>query len=392
MRTDNNRKSSRIKTIVLSLIVSVLVWAAVIYIEPPEMSTTISNLPVRVSGERILKERNLTTVDLKSISGLTVTVKGKRTDLLKLSGGIYVDVDVSSITESGEYNLTGNVTLPSSKLTIDNVGFESVPITVDKVIEKDIEIKTETTNTATGMLVKTEPDQKTVTITGAKSEVDEVAYGFASVDAGKIAADAVVDSGYVLMTDNGTPITKNETIEASEARLRVNCDVYNRTTLTIKPILSEELSKKYEINTKRTTVIPETVEVGLRAGVTADKVEYKITEIGQSVKGEFVEKEGIYIPESSRKVTVNLSVDALVSKTVSVEVKPENLAGGYIAEINKINVTVTGTEENLNAGNISASVDLNGYGTGIYSVPVVISGNNLSINGSYMADVTIIQN
>ena len=135
-----DKKTSKIKAIIISVITAILIWAAITYINPPEITTTISNLPVRFTGEEELKERGLTVVDKSGITGLSVTVRGKRDTLLSLSGGIFAEVDVSSVTNEGKYDLTGNVTLPSQALSIESVKFDTVPVTVDRIEVKEIPI------------------------------------------------------------------------------------------------------------------------------------------------------------------------------------------------------------------------------------------------------------
>lgn len=59
MMKNNKKPRGKVKTMTISVVVAILIWAAVIYINPPEMTTTISNLPVRIVGEETLREQVL---------------------------------------------------------------------------------------------------------------------------------------------------------------------------------------------------------------------------------------------------------------------------------------------------------------------------------------------
>ncbi len=386
MRTD--KKTSKIKSGILSIIAAILIWAAITYINPPELTTTISNVPVRFTGEEELRERGLTVVGKTDITGLSVTVEGRRDTLLSLSGGIFAEVDVSSVTDVGEYELAGNVTLPSQALSIEDVKFDTVPVTVDKIAVKEVPIRCVQTGSVNGRLVKTVPEKDTVEITGAESEIEAVSYGEAAADVTGITEDTILEAGYALMDKNGSPITSNETISAQTTRINILCEVYDAVTLPVRAILSEELAKDYEIDMSGISITPSTVEIGLK-DMSANEVHVLITDVSGSGEFDLVEEKNMYIPENVKTARVRASLGKRVSKSVAVDVKAENLAQGLTAKIDKINVSASGLEKNLTPDKISAVADLSGLGKGTYFVPVDVSSEDARITGSYSANVTI---
>ena len=386
MRTD--KKTSKIKAGIVSIITAILIWAAITYINPPQLTTTIYNLPVRFAGEESLRERGFTIVGKSGITGLSVEVKGRRDMLLSLSGGIFVEVDVSSITNTGEYELAGNVTLPSASLSIESVKFDTVPVTVDAIGVKEIPLRAAQTGSVTGKLVKTTPEDETVVLTGAKSEISAVAYGEAMADITGITGDTVIESGYVLMGSNGAPITSNETISATKTRINILCEVYDAVTLPVRPVLTEEMSKDYEIDTDSVSIIPSTVEVGLKNS-DATEVCARVTDSEREEECELLETEGMYIPENAKTVRVRAKIERKTTKAVTLDVTAKNLAEGFTAKIDQVSVTAEGIEKNLIAPNITASVDLSGLAAGTYSVPVTVKSDRVQITGRYTVNVTI---
>ncbi len=386
MNTD--KKTSKIKMGIISVITAIFIWTAITYINPPELTTTISNLPVRFAGEEELRERGLTVVDRSGITGLSVTVEGRRDTLLSLSGGIFVEVDVSSVTEAGEYDLAGNVTLPSQALSIDDVKFDTVPVTVDKIAVKEIPIRAVQTGSSENRLVKTVPLDETVVLTGAKSEIEAVSYGEAAADITGLTENSEVETGYVLMDDSGTPITSNETISATKTKVRISCEVYDAVTLPVRAELSEEMAKDYEIDRSGVSITPSTVEIGLK-DIGVSEVTALITDAKGSGDYTLEEKSNMYIPDNVKTVRVRADIEKRVSKNVTIDVKPENLADGFSAQIGKISVSASGIEKNLVPEKINAAVDLSGLGKGTYTLPVSISSVDAQVTGSYTASVTI---
>ena len=396
-----NKKTSKIKACIVSLITAILIWAAITYISPPELTTTIYNLPVRFTGEEALRGRGLTVVGKNNITGLSVEVEGRRDTLLSLSGGIFVEVDVSSITDAGDYELTGNVTLPSTALSIENVKFDTVPVTVDTIALKEIPIRAAQTGSVSGKLVKTTPLDETVVLTGAESEISTVSYGEAMVDIAGISgdsaiaadsadapADLIMETGYVLMDEGGTPITSNETISATKTRINIACEVYDAVTLPIRAILTEELSKDYEIDTDSVSITPSSVEVGLKNS-DATNVCARVTDSEREEECELLEAEGMYIPDNAKTVRVRAKIERKITKSLTLDVTAKNLAEGLTAKINQVTVMTEGIEKNLTPANVTASVDLSGLSAGTYSLPVKVASEKARITGTYTVNVTI---
>lgn len=383
------KKTEKIKTMVISIVIAVLVWAAVVYINPPEMTTTISNLPVRITGDEALRSKNLTVVGRNNISGLSVTVKGKRNDLLRLSGGIYVDVDVSSIEDSGSYNLTGNVTLPSSKLTVDSVRFDSVPIKIEPVVEKDIDIRVTSAGASGNKFVRLKSDTDKVTVRGAVSEIEGVEYGLAAIDISQISADTSLETGYVLMNKENSLIEKNETIKASKTRIRVECSIYEAITVPVRAELNDALSAGYIINYEETSVTPAAVEIGIKSGLDIRSVTAVVSDVSADTTAVITEEEGMFIPNDVKTVKVKLAADKRVERKVAVNIEARNLSGGLNASITPISVTASGAEKNLISSNITAYVDLEGYGAGEYTLPVALESDTLEFSETYYVTVII---
>ena len=314
-----NRRE-HVKTAVISIVVAILVWMAINYINPPELTTTIYNLPVRISGEHEIKNRGLTVVDKSKISGLSVSVKGKRNDLLKLSGGVYVDIDVSQIDEAGEYQLVGNVSLPSSKLSVDKVKFTTIPVKIEQIESKGIKVVVKQTGSISTKLVRCQSEEETIIITGARSELADVKYAEAQVDISELTEDSVIKESYELMDKNGEPVSRKETIECSESELNINCAIYDTRNVPIRLVMAEGTKGGKDIDLIASTVTPEMIEIGVKSHSEVDCVYAKVFEIAEETECTITEPEGAYIPEERKKVKVKLAkIDKNSDNTGEIE-------------------------------------------------------------------------
>ena len=391
--TSNNKKyTGNMKTIVLSIVLAVAVWIAVNYVYNPDITTTLSGLHIRFTGEADLRERGLVITGRSSIPSSSVVVSGKRKDLIDNMDNVSIEVDVSNITEEGTYSLTGSIALPTTKITVEKEKYGEIPITVEKLTEKEIPVKLMQNGTLKDRIVKSELKNDTVKLTGAQSELDNVSYGIAEVDISEITSDTVMPVKYLLLDKTGSYIEKNETLESYTAEIMVKNTVYMKKTLPIKLKLTEEMEEKYQLNEDKCSVSVTSVEVGVLAGNTDDSVTAYIDRADSSAEFSLYETPGMYIPENYRNIRVKLDLTEKVTKETELEPYAENLAEGFSAQIEKITVRVTGVEDKINSDNIKAHVNLESLEEGTYSVPVDIVGDAVSIDGTYHTTVTITPN
>lgn len=388
-KKQSGARTERAKMIILSLILAVAAWAAILWVDDPDITVTLTDLNVRFIGEAELKENGLVITGKRDIPQMSASVSGKRSDLMKYMDGVRIEVDASQITEAGEYTLAGALSLPSSRLTVAKEKHGDVPITVEKLAEKEIDIKIKQTGTLKNKLVKSEITNPKVMISGAKSEIDAVDCGVATVDISGIDEDGREPSGYVLMDAGGNLISKNETIETNTLSVGVLHTVYNLKNLPVEAELSDELSAQYVI--RAVTVTPSRVDVGVRDGNDDASLKAVINKISSdgNLEAELSETEGMYIPEANKTVKIKAEINKLVTKPVELNIEAWNAPDGKRVSIERVSVAVSGEESELNNDNIKAYVDLSGLGSGTHSVLVRIEGDGIIVPDNCYTTVTI---
>ena len=388
----NVTNTQKLKTVILSVFLAVIVWFMVIYVNDPDITTTVSDLNVRFVGEMSLRDKKLAVTGKDKIPELSVVVTGKRSDLMNFMDDIYVQVDVSDIDSTGEYNLSGVISIPTTRISVEKEKYGDIPITVEPLEMKDIEVTVKQTGMLKDKIVKSSVNNPTVTITGAKSEIDEVAGAIATVDVSSIQEDGVENVNYLLTDTNGELINKNETIESARSYVEVVNTIYDAKLLPVVPRLSAELDKEYILKADKSFATPASVTVGVDETNTDDKVIALIDKVPSDGFGEYEleSSSGMYIPEDNKKVKYKLDVVKKAVAQLELTVQAQNVQSGLTAKINnKLIAQVWGEDGKITADNVKAYVDVSGLGAGTYNLPVKIEGENVSFAENYTIEVTV---
>ena len=386
----NRPHTQKVKTIALSIFLAMIVWLMVMLLTDPDITTTVSNLDVRFAGEAALREKSLAVTGKDSIPPLSVVVTGKRSDLMRNMDGIYVQVDLSDINSVGEYNLTGTISIPSTRIKVERERYGDIPITIEPLTTKEIDVTVKQTGSVKDKLVQSVISDPRVTIMGAESEMEKVEGAVATVDISNMREDNIMEVSYLLTDASGALINENETLESMNSNVIVTNTVYDIASLPVTPKLTEELSKNYILKTNETTVTPTAVTVGVK-----DSAQGSVTAVidkPNGGEGEYrVEGgEGVYVPPESALVKVKPEIVRKETAQIELAVEAENVPEGTSAKVEgNVTATVTGAEGTLNADNVKASVDLEGLSKGTYLLPVNIYGDNINAEGEYTINVTI---
>lgn len=385
----NGARAEKAKIIAISVVLAVIAWVAIMWVDNPDITTTLSDLDVRFIGETQLRENGLVITGKDEIPPMSASVRGKRSDLMDYMDGVHIEVDTSDITAAGEYTLTGSLSLPNSLLTVEKEKHGDVPITVEKLAKKEIEVKIKQTGAVKNKIVKSVIDEPNIEISGARSEIDQVAYAVATVDISDVHEDRLEPSGYVLMDADGNLITKNETIETNTLSADIRHTVYDLVNLPVEAELDIALKTQYSISA--VTVTPSRVDAGTLDGTESNSLKAVISEISEdgSLDGVIEVPDGMYVPEESKTVKIKAEVKKIVTKPVELDIKAENAPEGRHISIDRLSLTLSGEEDKLTGENVRATVDLSGMGAGVHSVPVKIEGDGITAPDNCYVNVTI---
>lgn len=306
------------KTKIISILIAVFAWLFVTNAMNPFVSATFYNIPVTIINQDFLEENDYT---LKSTirNYIDVTVRGRQDAVSKVrSSDFAATLDYSQIKSVNDKKLV----LPEPECLVKDVIIESYsPSAIDIQLARDktapfaVELESNITMKPGYVLINTTLLQETIQIVGEETIIDSV---------GSIKAKLVLE-------DLDRDITK-----------QVQCNVYNKAGKEIS-----SLSKDLKVNVKVEVAKEVPVSLVTRGRLATDYEEtlrvidpVKVLVTGSvedleaikeikteqldidNLKSNFtasvplVVPEGIKLVNSPNEITVNISVEKLVIRTI----------------------------------------------------------------------------
>ncbi len=214
---------SKVLYALLSLVISFGLWVYVVTVEAPESEETYYNIPVVLDGQGMLDERNLMVISDREIL-VNLTLAGYRTDLDKLdNSSITLIADLSQIREPGLHKLNYTVSYPSSNQngaihTVQKDPQEIEVLVVERA-RKDVPVKVVYTGTLpsgyTADRQNVTLDHATVTISGPKDVVDQIAEARIAIDLDGQTETIVETFRHTLCNEKGDPVADVSDITAN---------------------------------------------------------------------------------------------------------------------------------------------------------------------------------
>ncbi|MDD6484624.1 MAG: hypothetical protein PUF72_08640 [Clostridiales bacterium] len=385
-------QNHKFRNLIWSVVFAIGIWLTIVYIYDPSITIRMTNLPMRYEGEMQLRSVKLAVADKPDSAAVSATISGKRSDLMEFMDGVYVSVDVSGVTEEGEYNLPASISLPSAKLTVERTSSDRIDVQIVKLISKTIPIRVVQTGYNKDFIIKSTPGISSAVITGSAKELSNVAYGAVTVDISGIVQDYTEPGMKYLMYDkNNNLITQNDTITGDVTDTTVENLVYKKTTLPIKAVLSSELAQNYILNTSKTLLPTKELEVGVTDEFEGDCVKYIIDRHTDKAEVFSMEDQpGLYVPEDKHpQITPVIEKKALKTMAFTITAMNAPLDMNVTLSPAELTLNLECSEDTQNS-DVSAHIDLERYHEpGVYSVPVVFSGECINAPTGVSVEVTI---
>lgn len=391
---------SKILYILLSVILSISLWFYVTTLDGSEETKTIANIPITVTGEDILAERNLMITS--TIPTATVKVKAKPSVLWKLTdSSIRLSVNVSQITEASEYTLAYTAALPSG-VSQNDVQFVSgqsgnVTFTVSRFVSREVEIRGKFTGTvAEGYLAGDEDEfifaPKKITISGQANLVNQVDHVLVSVGGENHSENISGNYPYQLIGVSGEPLT-DLAVECSDETIYVTYPIYATATIMLDVqfvtgggIGPEDIG--YTLSSDHITVAGTKEAVAAVAGQTITLATINLGDIEEDTILTFAIPLADELINLSGRTEVDVTIDLpadLITKTIPVtefgflEV-PEGWTAAAITQVLPVEVRGRASLVNLlTSESVRVVADLKDIpqAAGQYTVPVKVYLNSI---------------
>lgn len=364
----------KILNMALAVLISMGLWLYVVNVENPTGSGHLRDLAVEVQGEETLESRGLMVTEL-SQERMNLKVTGKKKTLMRLDKkNVYLTVDVSSITEVGEWDVTCRPVFPTQvsadSITVSSWNDMKVTVTVRKQESKTIPVRGEFIGTeADGCLAgAVETDPATLVVKGPSESLDQVSYALVQVG-GESVSDTIQEQiNVVLMgTDGQAADVKNVTISATSVQVTVPVRrvVSIPLTVTLQPgggATAEDAD--FTISPVSVTVVEEGDGSDLPESISLGTIDLSQVYGKTSYSLPIQLPEGVTGWNCPSFATVTLSLEKLASRQMATEnITLKNVPQGYTAQLvnPKLYVWVRGDPSvvaQLNANQIAVEVDL----------------------------------
>ena len=231
----------------LAVLIALVLWLAIVNVNDPEKTITVSNIPISVTNENAITSRDM-VYNVKSEQYLNITVSGKRSIVSNLSAEDFRAT--ASLKELSKVNsipvdvTTKNASL-GRKITIVKQSAQTILVDVENVEEKDFtDLVVEYTGKVADGYVAGLSSMSTdeVTVKAPTSIIDKIK---------KVAVRCSLDGTNtniskkcpVILYDKNDKEIKSDEIELSDKKIRVNVNVLRAKQVPISTINKDELGK-----------------------------------------------------------------------------------------------------------------------------------------------------
>ena len=378
---------------ILSFLAAVVLWFVITYTEDPVITISLNNIPIVLSNETDLHEKNLVFTNSDELPNISINVRGKRSDLRSILNSVSAKIDISDITTAGEYtkNLTYDIPNPSVMITKHRT--ESVNIVIEDEIEKEIPVNVVQTGT-NDKLIKSTPLYKTITISGSSVDISRIKEALISLDISDIHKDTSSSCQVILSDEEHTPVKMINSVFTNISKIDISNTVYDKkqAVIALNPDLQTDSHKVSVQGFSKNEI-----EIGIRPGseknyetIYVDFSNNSISNYKNEYKMIPIIPDDVYCPTANEEIIMIADIENISTETISVKININNLAEGKTASLSyeTITVSVTGPEEKKDK--IKASVDASGLTDGTHTLPVKFDTvDKINILGNYTVNITI---
>lgn len=390
-------KDKKLLLKILSGFIAIVLWFAITYTEDPAVSQHVTNINAVFSGEAQLRERGLTLVNKDELPAFSAVIRGNRSKVIASLGVVSAHIDVSNIHNVGTHEVSVQYRYPQDTVTLTKTKISSVSVMVEKILSRDIPIKVEaeTNGRDTDRLVAVKSNTETLTVRGAQSVVQKIAYAKAIIDASDITVNGEMNYAYKLYDENDNVLSEKNIISKSQSTVLVTGTVYKKAELPVRVVLADSLKENYTLKVKKQSV--ESLSVGLPDNTTVTELYAVLDESATRERSpidlQLEIPDDIYCPLDDLSITVEYELLPRALHEIEVPVTAENVPEGQDVSINpeKIKVTVKCAKNDAVAGKISATINAEDLNENDKTVKVTLGAEeNIDIIGEYTVSAKLV--
>lgn len=242
---------NKILTALLSVVIACGLWLYVITVVSPGSEKTVYNIPVGVQGDGALAERSLCITNQPENTTIDLQLAGNRIDLNEVNNGnITITLDISNISEPGEYQQPYTITFPgeiaSNAITVQKRTPGTIKVVVEKRVTEKIPVNITVTDADPGYIANVDDMEypEYIWITGPERTVSKVYQANLEIDLTGQHERIDQNLAYQLCDENGDPLTEEEHLlldddQEENGKIYVNLRVAPVKTFEVKANIKE---------------------------------------------------------------------------------------------------------------------------------------------------------
>lgn len=343
---------------IISVILAVFAWFAIIYYANPTNSAEFRNVPIKIHYEGSVPGNNGLMMLLTDTNfTCEVKVQGGRTALLVLNADdISATLNFDSIASAGIYEVPVNVSVLNSDVTCTSVSPSSIKIEFVKTATKtlDVGVKYENSLADGYEAVEENITPKKVTVTGPAEIVRTIASASTTVDLALSNTDINTQSAISLFDKDGNLVEmKYLTLDVNEIQTKLKV-VYRRTlplTVDVVNIYGGDESSYANIICDPATVTVQGDEETLDAlGDRISLGQFDVSELGtgsRTIEMIYPTIDGVTFVAPDNSVSVTVQLNGAHTKTLVLTQSEMNDLFTYTQTPNGATAHVTSQKLNV---------------------------------------------
>lgn len=383
---------NKLVSVAISILIAFGLWMYVITEVSPGSEWTYYDVPVKMEGETLLKERKLIITGI-SDTNVDLTLSGNRSDLIELnSSNITLKADMTKIYDPGTHKIGYDITYPghvaSNAFTRVNQYPDSITVTVERLETKEVPVNIiYQGKAAEGYVVRRADvlmDNESIKVTGPASVVAQISQAVISIDLTDQKESISQNFRYTLCNPEGAGVD-SELITVNVEEVHVDLAIHRKKqvdlTVTVNPGGgATEEDVKIELSIESIQVSGSDIALE-QVGDSINLGTINLADHETNTKLTFIipTYEGVTNDSGETEVEVTLIFEGLMTREITIEdFEIVGVPEGYEAEIitEKLVVKVRGPSElvsRLTARDVIVTVDFTGEDPGDATIRVEVT-------------------
>lgn len=390
---------------IVSVIIAIIIWIVVVNVDDYKTTKQISGIEIEFINGAAITDKNK-VYEVPAGTTVDIVVKGKRSIVEKLTAEDFkavADLSKMSITNAVMVNVSAISNYIGKELTISYAD-NAVLVAVENKLETQFPITVHTiSEVAEGYAIRSKTaTPNLITVQGAESVVKNIREVIVNVDVSGATHNLTAVAQPIFLDGNGEEIDSAK-FEYDVQEVDIVVEVMKTKELSVKVSQMGELRDGYaiaSIDYQPTTieVVGEPADLAKVEEIVIDNIDvsncYKDLETAVNIADYL--PSGIIAVGMNQEIMIKIAIEKIEERELRLETRNINIVGrkdGYTYTFRgarSYNLSVKGLKDNLQelkVNNLIPSIDVTGYGPGIYTFTV----NLRNIKGIEVLDTLTVE-